>query len=73
MINLIKILNKSMSRITGSVITPEDFKRERARIDRELLDRIAKSKSVNKIWLADSLGFDVDYTPDEREPNKREE
>lgn len=58
-----------MSRSNGAVVTPEDFKRERAKRDRELLNRIANSKSVNKQWLADSLGFDVDYTPDEREPN----
>lgn len=60
-------------RYDGAVVTPLDFKQERERRDRKLLDRISKSKSLNKIWLADSLGFDVDYTPDEREPQKNED
>ena len=50
-----------MSRINGSVITPEDFERERKLRDNSLLKRISKSKSVNKKWIAEVNGFDVDY------------
>jgi len=45
------------------VVTPEDFAREIAKRNREKLDRIARSKSLNKQWVAHINGFDVDYTP----------
>lgn len=46
-------------RYNGSVITPEDFKRERERRDNHLLARFAKK--LNGRWLATINGFDVDY------------
>jgi hypothetical protein len=45
----------------NSFITEEDFRKERARRDRELLDRISQSKSLNKQWIAYINGFDSDY------------
>lgn len=52
-----------MSRYNNSVVTKEDFKRERDRRDKELLEKISRSKSINKRWLAYKLGFDSDYQP----------
>jgi len=54
-----------------AVITPEDFRRERARRDREELNRIASSKSLNKQWIAHINHFDVDYDPNPA-PNQDE-
>ena len=45
----------------NAVITEEDFKRERAKRDREILNRISSSKSLNKKWIAHLNGYDVDY------------
>jgi len=50
-----------MTRYNNSVITKEDFRKEIERRDREKLDRIARSKSINKQWLAHIVGYDVDY------------
>ena len=50
-----------MTRFNGAVITPLDFKREITKRDNELLERISKSKSVNKKWIAEVNGFDADY------------
>lgn len=41
------------------VVTPEDFKREREKRDRALLNRL--SKKLNGRWIATCLGYDVDY------------
>ena len=46
---------------TGAVITPEDFRRERERRDNQKLESIAKSRSLNKQWIAHKEGYDVDY------------
>jgi len=55
----------------NTFITPEDFRRELARRDREALNRIASSKSLNKQWVAHINGFDVDYIPNPA-PNQDE-
>jgi hypothetical protein len=44
-------------------ITEEDFRKERSRWDREDLNRIDNSKSLNKLWMAYVNGFDSDYDP----------
>lgn len=57
-----------MTRYNGAVITAEDFKRENSLLENRILSNIERSKSINKLWLAHCKGFDVDYTPDENEP-----
>ena len=48
-------------RYNGSVVTEEDFKKERERRDSSLLDRLATK--LNGRWQAYVMGFDSDYIP----------
>jgi hypothetical protein len=41
------------------VVTPEDFKKEREKRDRILLEKL--SKKLNGRWIAYCLGYDCDY------------
>jgi hypothetical protein len=52
-------------------ITEEDFRKERARRDREELKFIEVMKSVNKKYIAYVRGYDSDYDPNPA-PNQDE-
>jgi hypothetical protein len=47
-------------RYNNSVVTEEDFKKERERRDNQLLDRF--KGRINSKWLAYVNGFDSDYS-----------
>jgi hypothetical protein len=48
-------------RYSNSVVTQEDFKRERERRDNEFFRKI--ERSLNKKWIGYVNGYDTDYSP----------